>query len=77
MLNLILEMKRFLQNKTIKYIASYDFDSNKSENRVNALSSTNKINYILLATLKIHIPCPALPLPANIILVPLETYPNL
>lgn len=36
-----------MENKTIKYIASYDFDSNKSENRVNALSSTNKINYIL------------------------------
>lgn len=33
--------------KRIKYIASFDIDSNKEENRVNILSSANKINYIL------------------------------
>lgn len=31
----------------IKYIASFDIDANKAENRVNMLSSANKINYII------------------------------
>lgn len=34
-------------NKRIKYIASYDIDANKAENRVNVLSSANKISYII------------------------------
>lgn len=33
--------------KRIKYIASFDIDSNKVENRMNMLSSANKINYII------------------------------
>jgi glycosyltransferase involved in cell wall biosynthesis len=33
--------------KRLKYIASFDLDSNKNENRVNMLSSANKINYML------------------------------
>lgn len=33
--------------KRIKYIAAYDIEENKGENRVNVLSSTNKINYII------------------------------
>ena len=33
--------------KRIKYIASFDVDSNKEENRLNMLSSANKINYML------------------------------
>ena len=33
--------------KRIKYIASFDIDSNKAENRMNMLSSANKINYII------------------------------
>lgn len=33
--------------RRIKYIASFDVDSNKGENRLNMLSSANKINYIL------------------------------
>ena len=36
-----------MYNKRIKYIASFDVDSNKKENRVNMLSSANKINYML------------------------------
>ena len=31
----------------IKYIASFDIEANKAENRVNMLSSANKINYII------------------------------
>ena len=31
----------------IKYIVSYDLESNKKENRLNILASTNKINYII------------------------------
>lgn len=34
-------------NKRIKYIASFDLDQNKEQNRTNALSSANKINYML------------------------------
>lgn len=34
-------------NNRIKYIASFDVDTNKAENRVNVLSSANKINYII------------------------------
>lgn len=34
-------------NKRVKYIASFDIDSNIAENRVNVLSSANKINYII------------------------------
>lgn len=33
--------------KRIKYIASFDIDANKGENRINMLSSANKINYII------------------------------
>ena len=34
-------------NKRITYIASFDIEVNREENRVNVLSSTNKINYII------------------------------
>lgn len=34
-------------SKRIKYIASFDIDLNKEENRVNMLSSANKINYVI------------------------------
>ena len=33
--------------KSIKYIVSYDIESNFKENRVNVLASSNKINYIV------------------------------
>ena len=33
--------------KRIKYIAAFDIEANKGENRVNVLSSANKINYII------------------------------
>lgn len=33
--------------KRIKYIAAFDLDENKAENRLNTLSSANKINYII------------------------------
>lgn len=35
------------KSRRIKYIASFDIDANKAENRVNMLSSANKINYII------------------------------
>ena len=38
-------MKKY--DKRIKYIASFDIEANKPENRVNMLSSANKINYII------------------------------
>ena len=34
-------------NNRVFYIASFDIDANKVENRVNILSSANKINYII------------------------------
>lgn len=34
-------------NERVKYIASFDIDGNKAENRNNVLSSANKINYIV------------------------------
>ena len=34
--------------KKIKYIVSYDISSNSSENRVNVLASSNKIDYIVM-----------------------------
>ena len=34
-------------NKRIYYIASFDIEANKKENRLNILSSTNKINYLI------------------------------
>lgn len=36
-----------MEEKRIKYIAAFDIDENKIENRLNTLSSTNKINYII------------------------------
>lgn len=36
-----------MTNKRIKYIAAFDLDENSTENRLNTLSSTNKINYII------------------------------
>ena len=34
-------------NNRVFYIASYNSDSNNIENRLNVLSSSNKINYII------------------------------
>lgn len=34
-------------SQRIKYIASFDIEANKEENRMNMLSSANKINYII------------------------------
>ena len=36
-----------MMEKRIKYIAAFDLDENRNENRLNTLSSTNKINYII------------------------------
>lgn len=36
-----------MEVRRVKYIASFDIDSNKGENRMNMLSSANKINYII------------------------------
>lgn len=36
-----------MQSKRIKYIAAFDIDINRAENRSNILSSANKINYII------------------------------
>lgn len=36
-----------MEQRRIKYIASFDIDANKAENRMNMLSSANKINYII------------------------------
>lgn len=33
--------------KRIKYISVFDLDANKEQNRLNTLSSTNKVNYII------------------------------
>lgn len=34
-------------NKRLYYIASFDIEANRAENRLNVLSSTNKINYLI------------------------------